>query len=99
MTEYIVLCGMIALLVLFAVFRFKEQIRITFVGTNGNGGMAGGVNGITNGMNGGGSGGGGHASAPMPAGPIHTVSTGHLSSTDSSGTAIFSDDNGGTWHY
>ena len=39
MTEYIVLVGLIALLLVAAVERYKEQIRITIVGSTGPNGL------------------------------------------------------------
>ena len=44
MTEYIVIVGLIAILLVAVVIRFKEQIRITIEGSDGTGGMTGGVN-------------------------------------------------------
>jgi hypothetical protein len=42
MTEYIIMVGLIAILLSAVVERYKEQIRVTIVGTDGNGGMVGG---------------------------------------------------------
>ena len=56
MTEYIILVGLIAILLAGIVERYKTQIEVTIVGTNGVGGMAGntGVGGIGNAMGSGG---------------------------------------------
>lgn len=51
MTEYIVIVGLIAILLVAVVIRFKEQLRITIEGSDGNGGMTGEVDDITNGIN------------------------------------------------
>ena len=50
MTEYIVIVGLIAILLVAVVIRFKEQLRITIEGSDGNGGMTGEVDDISNGI-------------------------------------------------
>ncbi len=54
MTEYVIIVGMIGILLVGVVERYKEQIRVTIVGTDGNGGMTGnaGLGSATNQMNG-----------------------------------------------
>ena len=51
MTEYIIIVGLIAILLVAVVIRFKEQLRVTIEGSDGNGGMTGEVDDITNGIN------------------------------------------------
>lgn len=44
MTEYIVIVGLIAIVLISAVSSYKETVRTAIEGTDGNGGAAGGVN-------------------------------------------------------
>ncbi len=50
MTEYIVIVGLIAILLVAVVIRFKEQLRVTIEGSDGNGGMTGEVDDISDGI-------------------------------------------------
>src|SRR5581483_925448 len=52
MTEYVILVGMLSILLIGAIERFKTQIDVTIRGTDGNGGMVGnaGVGGVNNGI-------------------------------------------------
>lgn len=50
MTEYIVLVGLIGILLIAAVGRFKEQIRVTIEGSDGQSGMVGEVDGVREGI-------------------------------------------------
>lgn len=54
MTEYVIIVGMIAILLVGAVESFKEQIRVTIVGNKDGGGMVGnnGLGSASNQMNG-----------------------------------------------
>ena len=44
MTEYIIIVGLIALLLIAAVRAYKDEVEIAIVGTDGQGGMTGSVN-------------------------------------------------------
>jgi len=44
MTEYIIIVGLIALLLIAAVRAYKQEVEIAIVGTDGQGGMTGNVN-------------------------------------------------------
>jgi hypothetical protein len=47
MTEYIILVGLIAICLVAAVRNYKEVVRVTIEGSDGNGGMVGETNNVT----------------------------------------------------
>lgn len=92
MTEYIIIVGLVAILLIAAVQSFSTQVDVTIRGTNGKGGMSGGVGDVGNDINNGG--GGNNPPAPPPPATNHpecnvTTPTGQPLYSD--GTNLYTD--------
>lgn len=97
MTEYIVIVGLVALLLIAAVTKFKDTIEVTIMGSGSNKGMAGQVGELGDSMDPGGPTGGEDDGLVDEANGIYKADDGTFHRGSKDGPAVHRDPNTGEW--